>query len=91
MCWVVLDRAIRISERTNDAPAADVARGRKTRQRIFDQVLERGWSEKLGCFRQRYESDGLDSALLLIPVMEQRICPSRDAWANCSILLVRAA
>ena len=83
MCWVVLDRAIRIAEKTNDAPAADVARWRKTKQRIFDEVLERGWSEKLGCFRQRYESDGLDAATLLIPIMG--FLPADDRRVLCTI------
>ncbi|HEY1957698.1 MAG TPA: glycoside hydrolase family 15 protein [Polyangiaceae bacterium] len=67
MCWVVLDRAIRIAEKIGDA--TNVPRWRATRQKIFDEVLERGWSEKLGAFRQRYDADTLDASLLLVPVM----------------------
>ncbi len=33
------------------------------------EVLERGWSEELGAFRQSYERDTLDASALLIPVM----------------------
>jgi alpha,alpha-trehalase len=33
-------------------------------------VMERGWSERLGAFRERYEQDNLDAALLLISVFE---------------------
>ena len=32
-------------------------------------MLEQGWSEKLGAFRQHLEADNLDAAALLIPLM----------------------
>jgi hypothetical protein len=31
--------------------------------------MERGWSDRLGAFRQHYESDNLDAAALLIPIL----------------------
>ncbi len=32
--------------------------------------MDRGWSERLQAFRQRYDADTLDAAALLIPVMD---------------------
>lgn len=37
---------------------------------IHAEVMERGWSEALGSFRQHYDDDTLDASALLIPVME---------------------
>ncbi len=69
MCWVVVDRAIRIVEKVGGARAATAERWRATRARIFDEVMERGWSERLGAFRQHYDSESLDAAALLVSVM----------------------
>lgn len=67
MSWVVLDRALRIAERTGRTGETDdwEAIGK----RIHAEVMKRGWSERIGAFRQHFESDRLDSAALLIPVM----------------------
>jgi GH15 family glucan-1,4-alpha-glucosidase len=65
-CWVALDRAIRLAERTGRP--ANVLRWTAERDRIFNQVMERGWNEKAGAFTQHYETDVLDSSLLLMPI-----------------------
>ncbi|WP_237480788.1 glycoside hydrolase family 15 protein [Lichenibacterium dinghuense] len=66
MNWVALDRAIAVAERTGrQAPA----RWAQSRDRVRADVLEHGWSEKAGAFRQRYGSDALDGTALLIPLM----------------------
>ncbi len=66
MNWVALDRAIAVAERTGrQAPA----RWAQSRERVREDVLEHGWSEKAGAFRQRYDSDALDGTALLIPLM----------------------
>ncbi|HWD91932.1 MAG TPA: glycoside hydrolase family 15 protein [Verrucomicrobiae bacterium] len=68
LSWVALDRAVRIAEKVK--PDFDVSAWRAELPKIHDEVMERGWSEKLGAFRQRYEADNLDSALLLISVFD---------------------
>jgi GH15 family glucan-1,4-alpha-glucosidase len=68
MSWVTLDRAIRIAGKVK--PDFDVSAWRTELSTIHAEVMERGWSEQLGAFRQRYEADNLDSALLLISVFE---------------------
>ncbi|SPE55266.1 putative Trehalase [Verrucomicrobia bacterium] len=67
LCWVMLDRAIKIAQKVK--PAFDTSGWRTESSRIHDEVMERGWSERLGAFRQRYEGENLDAAELLISVM----------------------
>src|SRR6185312_4439568 len=68
LSWVALDRAIRIAGKVK--PDFDVSAWRAELSKIHQEVMERGWSERLGAFRQRYEAENLDSALLLISVFE---------------------
>src|SRR6185437_7767727 len=68
LSWVALDRAVRIARKVK--PDFDVSAWQSELPIIHQQVMERGWSERLGAFRQRYEADNLDSATLLISVLE---------------------
>lgn len=67
MAWVTLDRALRIASLCHQA-----APGKWTEARaaIRDEVLEKGWSEARQTFLQRYDSDAVDAAALLIPLMD---------------------
>ncbi|MDP9469906.1 MAG: glycoside hydrolase family 15 protein [Chloroflexota bacterium] len=68
MSWVCLDRAVRIAEETGHGSETDC--WRETMETIHAEVMERGWSERLGAFRQRYEADSLDASALLIGIMD---------------------
>jgi GH15 family glucan-1,4-alpha-glucosidase len=68
LSWVALDRAVCIAGKVN--PKFDPAVWRAELPKIHNEVMERGWSERLGAFRQRYESDNLDAATLLISVLD---------------------
>jgi GH15 family glucan-1,4-alpha-glucosidase len=76
MCWVALDRVVRVAERTGSASSAERARWRKTADEIRAEVLDRGWSQRKQSFRQRYGSDAVDAGLLLLPIM--RFLPPTD-------------
>jgi pentatricopeptide repeat protein len=65
-CWVALDRAIRLAERTGWP--ANIATWATERDRIYNQVMERGWNKKVKAFTQHYTTDVLDSSLLLMPI-----------------------
>ena len=65
-CWVALDRAIRLA-RSRGRPA-DIARWTTERDAIYNQIMERGWNNKVGAFTQHYDTDVLDSSLLLMPL-----------------------
>jgi GH15 family glucan-1,4-alpha-glucosidase len=66
MCWVALDRAVRMVE--GMGVPGPLARWRELRQRIHDDVCKQGVSTKRGCFVQSYGSEDLDASLLLIPM-----------------------
>jgi pentatricopeptide repeat protein len=78
-CWVALDRAIRMAER-NGRPA-NVARWSTERDRIYEQIMTRGWNDKAGAFTQHYTTDVLDSSLLLMPI-EGFIEPLDPMWLS---------
>jgi len=74
MCWVALDRAVKMSEQFGlDGP---VDRWKQVRDSIRAEVCEKGWNSKRGAFTQFYGSDALDASLLLIP--QVGFLPAKD-------------
>ena len=67
MCWVAFDRGIRLALE-HGRPAA-LERWTAERDRIYRQVLERGFHTSRMAFVQHYETDVLDSALLRMPTV----------------------
>jgi GH15 family glucan-1,4-alpha-glucosidase len=67
MCWVALDRAIRLADKRS--LPADRARWLETRDRMYEEIFEKGWSEKRGAFVQHYGSDSLDASNLIMPLV----------------------
>lgn len=67
MCWVALDRAIYLADRL--AAGDRVERWNKIRAEIKEAILERGWSERAQAFTQAFDSDDLDAANLMMPIM----------------------
>ncbi|WP_035280238.1 trehalose-phosphatase [Brevibacterium album] len=63
MCWVTLDRALAVAERFDRVPTGP---WRSLRERIAEQVLTRGWSERAGSFTVAYGDDDLDAACLFV-------------------------
>jgi GH15 family glucan-1,4-alpha-glucosidase len=68
LSWVTLDRAVHIAKKVK--PDFDTGDWQAELPKIHAEVMERGWSERLGAFRERYEQDNLDAATLLISVFE---------------------
>lgn len=67
MCWVALDRGIRMAEELG--LPADVGRWAGEREMVWNEVMDRGWSEARGSFVQYYGSEALDAANLVIPMV----------------------
>lgn len=65
MCWVAFDRAVRLAEEHGRPGPTD--HWRRVRDRIHDEVCERGFDPVRGTFTRAYGSPELDAALLLIP------------------------
>jgi len=68
MCWVALDRGIRLAEAHQWN--VDLVRWKRERTAIYNDVMEHGYSKKRKSFIQAYDSDVLDATALLFPVLE---------------------
>jgi GH15 family glucan-1,4-alpha-glucosidase len=69
LSWVVLDRALRIAELTGLGMDEELGHWSDAAGAIHVEVMKRGWSRKINSFVQRYDSEALDAAILLIPLM----------------------
>jgi len=78
-CWVALDRAIRLAARTGRP--ANVAKWVIERDRLYNQIMERGWNPKVEAFTQHYNTDVMDASLLLMPI-EGFIEPRDPMWLS---------
>jgi len=77
--WIALDRAIRIA--AERGRPADLARWTTTRDAVYRQIMERGWNPKVGAFTPHYETEVLDSSLLLMP-LQGFIAPRDPMWLS---------
>jgi GH15 family glucan-1,4-alpha-glucosidase len=67
MCWVGLDRGIKIVE--NTSLSGPTSRWRRERDRLKESVLRKGYNESLRSFVRSFEEDDLlDATGLLIPI-----------------------
>ncbi len=66
-CWVALDRGIRLAE-ARGFPG-EIRRWRRSRDAIYHSIYEFGWNEQRRAFTQHYETDALDAANLLMPLV----------------------
>jgi GH15 family glucan-1,4-alpha-glucosidase len=79
MCWVALDRAIRIAR--DRAFPADLVRWMAVRDEIFHTLMERAWSEERQAFVQHEDDDVLDASVLLMPLVKF-IAPDDPRWLS---------
>jgi GH15 family glucan-1,4-alpha-glucosidase len=79
MCWVALDRGIRLA--TAHGRPAPVDHWRLQRDALYEEIMDRGWSPRRRAFRQHYATDVLDSALLRMPVVGF-ITPTDPMWLS---------
>jgi GH15 family glucan-1,4-alpha-glucosidase len=79
MSWVAIERAIRMN-RARGLPG-DIVRWLAERDRIYHQIMKRGWSEERGAFVQHYGSDVLDASILLMPLV-LFIAPTDPRWLS---------
>ena len=67
MCWVALDRGLRLAEKRSFP--ADRDRWLKNRDAIYEEVLNKGWNPNRQSFVQYYGSDCLDASSLIMPLV----------------------
>jgi GH15 family glucan-1,4-alpha-glucosidase len=79
MSWVAIERAIRMN-RARGLPG-DIVGWLGERDRIYNQIMKKGWSEDRQAFVQHYGSDVLDASILLMPLV-LFIAPRDPRWLS---------
>ncbi|MET7617869.1 glycoside hydrolase family 15 protein [Streptomyces sp. NPDC005408] len=77
MCWVAIERAIRMANRRG--LPADLPRWRQSRDAIYRQIMQRGWCPERGAFVQNLDDRVLDASVLMMP-MAKFISPTDPKW-----------
>jgi len=67
MAWVALDRAIRLANKRSFP--ADLTEMYRIRDKIFMEVIEKGWNKEKQSFDQYYGSGTLDASNLMMPLV----------------------
>ncbi|MBK3521663.1 glycoside hydrolase family 15 protein, partial [Streptomyces sp. MBT70] len=77
MCWVAIERAIRLAN--HRGLPADHRRWRQARDAIYRRIMDRGWSDRRGAFVQYEGADVLDASVLMMP-LAKFIAPTDPKW-----------
>lgn len=64
LCWVAIDRAIKVSKLLNKA--SKIERWSKLEQEIRTDIFTHAWNDKKQAFTQSYNSEDLDASVLLM-------------------------
>ncbi|GAA0744267.1 glycoside hydrolase family 15 protein [Dactylosporangium roseum] len=83
MCWVALDRGVRLARLRDDRQLAE--RWRAIANEIHADVCEHGTDER-GVFTQYYGTDTLDASVLLVPLV--RFLPPDDPRVRATVLAI---
>jgi GH15 family glucan-1,4-alpha-glucosidase len=67
MCWVALDRAIKLADRLH--AGHKVGTWQVTRDEIWETVAREGWNPRVGAFTQYFGSADLDASNLMMPLV----------------------
>jgi GH15 family glucan-1,4-alpha-glucosidase len=67
MCWVALDRGLRLADKRSFP--ADRARWLAERDRIYEAIMSRGWCAERAAFVQSFGGTTLDASNLIMPLV----------------------
>ncbi|AZM63706.1 MULTISPECIES: glycoside hydrolase family 15 protein [unclassified Streptomyces] len=79
MCWVAIERAIRMAHRRG--LPADLPRWRATRDTVYRRIMSRYWSDARQAFVQHEDGDVLDASVLMMP-LAMFIAPTDPKWLS---------
>ncbi|KAI0136556.1 Six-hairpin glycosidase-like protein [Xylariales sp. AK1849] len=69
MMWVAFDRGLRLADK-RCLPCPNRAKWMEARDRIYEEVMEKGYNKEMGCFVQSYENNTMiDSSILIAPLV----------------------
>jgi GH15 family glucan-1,4-alpha-glucosidase len=86
MCWVALDRAIKMAGKLHATNR--IGSWKTTRDEIWQTVVRDGWSDSAGAFTQYFGSQSLDASNLMmtivgfLPAADPRMLATIDAIAD---------
>ncbi|HZW38720.1 MAG TPA: glycoside hydrolase family 15 protein [Ignavibacteriaceae bacterium] len=86
MCWVAIDRAIKLAEGRSFPYPKD---WKDERDKIFNSIFTDFWNDKLKTFVQYKGSDTVDASVLLIPLM--RFLSAKDPMWLSTLKAVESA
>jgi GH15 family glucan-1,4-alpha-glucosidase len=86
LCWVALDRAVALAPQLGEH--AEAEHWTAERDAIRDAILTRGWSEASQAYAQSFDSDELDAAQLLMPILG--FLPATDERMRSTIEAIAA-
>ena len=86
LCWVALDRALRIAGRLGEK-GSHLERWQTEREQVRDAILSRGFNQKLGAFTYAFDEPVLDSSVLAIPLVG--FLPATDPRMESTIEKIR--
>ncbi len=79
MSWVALERAIRIA--VQRGLPSDLPKWQGARDRIYHQIMTKGWHEDRQAFVQHYDTNVLDAGVLMMPLVKF-IAPTDRRWLS---------
>jgi GH15 family glucan-1,4-alpha-glucosidase len=82
LCWVALDRGIKIAKHRSFPYPSN--RWEDERNEIFNDIYKNFWNEEKQSFVQFKDSDQLDAAVLLMPLL-RFISPFEEKWKKTMI------
>jgi GH15 family glucan-1,4-alpha-glucosidase len=85
MCWVALDRALRLAAKGK--LSGDVERWRRERHAVRQLILDRGYDGKAGAFTQAIGAGELDASALLMPLVG--FLPAADERMRSTVERIR--
>jgi GH15 family glucan-1,4-alpha-glucosidase len=79
MSWVGLERAVKMA--LDRGLPADLPKWQSSRDQIYHQIMAKGWHPERQAFVQHYDSEFLDAAVLLMPLVNF-VAPTDGRWLS---------
>jgi GH15 family glucan-1,4-alpha-glucosidase len=79
MCWVALDRGIRLAQKRSFPAPLD--KWLKNRDKIYEDIFQNFWNKKRKAFMQHKGANALDASNLLLPLV-RFISPVDPRWLS---------
>jgi GH15 family glucan-1,4-alpha-glucosidase len=86
MCWVAVDRGIKLAE--DMRRGLNIQHWRAVRDHIHGSILEEGFNERVGAFTQSYGAEALDAAALRMPLVG--FLPAADQKMRMTVEAIQA-